>query len=132
MMKVEKYDVDLYRMAKDNLKNSYSPFSDFPVSAMLVGKSGKVYSGVNIESSSFGATICAERTAMTKAISEGEREFERIVIATAKQDGWPCGICRQFMYEFAPDMKVVSGTDEEHLEAYSLKELLPKGFRLED
>ncbi|MEI3519094.1 MAG: cytidine deaminase [Clostridia bacterium] len=73
---------------------------------MLVGKSGRVYSGVNIENSSFGATICAERTAIVKAISEGEREFDRIAItiATAKQDGWPCGICRQFMYEFSPDI----------------------------
>ena len=131
-MKVEQLDIDLYKKAKENLKNSYCPFSKFPVSAMLVGRSGRVYPGVNIENSSFGATICAERTAMVKAISEGEREFDRIVIATAKQDGWPCGICRQFMYEFAPDLKVVSGTDEEHLEAVSLRELLPKGFRLEE
>lgn len=131
-MKVEQYDIDLYNKAKENLKNSYCPFSKFPVSAMLVGKSGRVYSGVNIENSSFGGTICAERTAMVKAISECEREFDRIVIATAKQDGWPCGICRQFMYEFAPDLKVVSGTDEEHLEAVPLRELLPKGFRLEE
>ncbi len=131
-MQIEQYDIDLYRKARANLKNSYCPFSKFPVSAMLVGRSGRVYSGVNIENSSFGATICAERTAMIKAISEGEREFDRIVIATAKQAGRPCGICRQFMYEFAPDLKVVSGTDEEHLEAVSLRELLPKGFRLEE
>lgn len=131
-MKIEQYDIDLYNMAKANLKNSYCPFSKFPVSAMLVGKSGRVYSGVNIENSSFGATICAERTAMIKAISEGEREFDRIVIATDKQDGRPCGICRQFMYEFAPDLKVVSGKDQNSLEAAVLRDLLPGGFRLEE
>ncbi len=130
-MKADERDRELYRKACDNLKYSYSPYSEFPVSAVLVGKSGREYTGVNIESAAYGVTVCAERTAMVKAVSEGERSFERIVIATAGGSGWPCGECRQFMYEFSPEMKVVSGADADSLEAYSLKELLPLGFRLE-
>ncbi len=131
-MKIEAYDRELFRMAKENLEKAYAPYSGFFVSAMLVGKSGKVYSGVNIENASYPAGICAERTAMSKAISEGERDFDRIVIATKEGTGWPCGICRQFMFEFAPELKVVAGEDENTLECYSLSELLVRGFRLED
>ena len=131
-MIVDDFDRELFALAKENLKNAYAPYSNFQVSAMLVGKSGKVYSGVNIENSSYPAGICAERTAMSKAISEGEREFDRIVIATREDSGWPCGICRQFMYEFAPELKVTAGEDVDSLESYSLSELLLKGFRLED
>lgn len=131
-MNVEERDIELYNKAYENLKNAYVPHSNFPVSAVLVAKSGKEYTGVNIENSAYGVTICAERTAMVKAVSEGERAFERIVIATRRGSGWPCGECRQFMYEFSPDMKVVAGESADTLEAYSLSELLPKGFRLEE
>ena len=131
-MRPDAYDIELYRRAKENLKNAYVPYSEFPVSAILVDKDGNEYTGVNIENASYSVTVCAERTAMLKAVSEGAREFDRIVIATARGNGWPCGTCRQFMYEFSPDMKVVSGEDIDSLEAYTLEELLPKGFRLED
>lgn len=131
-MIVDSYDIELFRKAKEKLKMAYVPYSNFPVSAMLVTKEGKEYSGVNIENASYPAGICAERTAMSKAVSEGERDFDRIVIATARASGWPCGVCRQFMYEFAPDLKVVAGEDENSLEAYSLSDLLVKGFRLEE
>lgn len=130
-MIVDSYDKELYRKARENLVNAYCPYSNFAVSAMLVTKDGKVYSGVNIENGAYPAGICAERTAMSKAVSEGVRDFDRIVIATSSDAGWPCGVCRQFMYEYAPDMKVVAGTDEDNLKAYSLRELLPEGFRLE-
>ena len=131
-MTVDSYDIELFRKAKENLSKAYAPYSKFQVSAMLVTKDGREYSGVNIENASYPAGICAERTAMSKAISEGDREFDRIVIATATGSGWPCGICRQFMYEFAPELKVVAGEDEDSLEAYSLSDLLVKGFRLEE
>lgn len=121
---------ELFLKSKEASKNSYAPFSNFNVGAALLAKDGTVYTGVNVENSSFGGTICAERTAFTKAISEGEREFEAIAITGNGGEAWPCGICRQFMYEFAPDLIVVTGNDEEHMEKMTLKELLPHGFKL--
>ena len=90
-----------------------------------------MYTGVNIENSSFGATICAERTAFVKAVSEGERKFSAIAIASSGGEALPCGICRQFMYEFAPEIDVITGEDENSLRVQSLSQLLPQGFRLE-
>lgn len=128
---VTETDLKLYRTAVSMLERSYSPFSGFRVGAALLTKSGEVITGVNIENSSLGATICAERTAFVKAISEGYREFDTIAIASSGQEAWPCGICRQFMYEFAPNLRVVTGTKEENLRVLTLKELLPEGFRLQ-
>ena len=120
----------LFRMAERARANAYAPFSHFCVGAALLTVDGEIYTGVNIENSSFGATICAERTAMVKAISEGCREFEAIAIAGNGKTSWPCGICRQFMYEFCPDIRVISGENEDELKAYTLKDLLPEGFKL--
>ena len=128
---VTETDLKLYRTAVSMLERSYSPFSGFRVGAALLTKSGEIVTGVNIENSSLGATICAERTAFVKAISEGYREFDTIAIASSGQEAWPCGICRQFMYEFAPDLRVVTGTKENNLRVLTLKELLPEGFRLQ-
>lgn len=128
---VTETDLKLYRTAVSMLERSYSPFSGFRVGAALLTKSGEIITGVNIENSSLGATICAERTAFVKAISEGHREFDTIAIASSGQEAWPCGICRQFMYEFAPDLRVVTGTKEDNLRVLTLKELLPEGFRLQ-
>ena len=128
---VTETDLKLYRTAVSMLERSYSPFSGFRVGAALLTKSGEIITGVNIENSSLGATICAERTAFVKAISEGYREFDTIAIASSGQEAWPCGICRQFMYEFAPDLRVVTGTKEDNLRVFTLKELLPEGFRLQ-
>ena len=123
-------NVQLFRMAKDMLPMSYSPFSHFRVGAALLTKDGKVFTGVNVENSSLGATICAERTACVKAVSEVYQDFEAIAIASDSEEAFPCGICRQFLYEFAPDLTVISGTDEDHLKVYKLNELLVEGFRL--
>lgn len=123
-------DKELFLKSREAAKNSYAPFSNFHVGAALLAKSGTVYTGVNVENSSLGGTICAERTAFTKAISEGEREFEAIAISGNGGEAWPCGLCRQFMYEFAPDLIVITGDDEEHLEQMTLKELLPHGFKM--
>ena len=128
---VTETDLKLYRTAVSMLERSYSPFSKFRVGAALLTKSGEIITGVNIENSSLGATICAERTAFVKAISEGYREFDTIAIASSGQEAWPCGICRQFMYEFAPDLRVVTGREEDNLRVLTLKELLPEGFRLQ-
>lgn len=121
---------ELYRKAVEAMPNAYAPFSKFDVGAALLTKTGEVFTGVNVENSSFGATICAERTACVKAVSEGFREFEAIAVVTSQGGGYPCGICRQFLYEFAPDLTVISGDDEDHLKVYSLKELLVEGFKL--
>ena len=123
-------DKELFRMAVKASENAYAPFSNFHVGAALLAKDGTVHTGVNIENSSYGATICAERTAMVKAISEGCRVFDSIAIAGNGGTSWPCGICRQFMYEFCPDIRVISGEGEDDLKVYTLKELLPEGFKL--
>ncbi|QIB69253.1 cytidine deaminase [Aminipila butyrica] len=121
---------ELFLKSRQAADKAYAPFSRFHVGAALLAKSGKVYTGVNVENSSYGATICAERTAFTKAISEGELEFVAIAISGNGGEAWPCGICRQFMYEFSPDLLVITGADEEHLEQMTLRELLPHGFKL--
>lgn len=120
----------LFRAAEAVLPNAYVPFSGFRVGAALLTDTGEVYTGVNVENSTYGATICAERTACVKAVSEGKRSFEAIAIASSGGTAFPCGICRQFLYEFAPDLTVILGDDEEHLKTYTLQELLPEGFRL--
>lgn len=122
---------ELFRMAVAAEKNSYAPFSNFHVGAALLSVDGRVFTGVNVENSSLGATICAERTACTKAVSEGVREFTKIAISGNGGEAWPCGICRQFLYEFAPDLRVITGADEDHLQDKSLSEILLDGFRVE-
>ena len=122
---------ELYEKALEARKNAYVPFSGFKVGAALLTEDGSVYTGVNVENSSYGATICAERTAFVKAISEGQRKFRAIAVtAGEEQESLPCGICRQFMYEFAPDMEIITGTDIEKLNVRTLEQLLPDGFRL--
>ena len=123
-------DKELFRMAVKASENAYVPFSNFHVGAALLAKDGQIFTGCNIENSSYGATICAERTAMVKAVSEGVREFEAIAIAGNGGTSWPCGICRQFMYEFSEDMRVISGEGEDNLKSYRLNELLLEGFKL--
>lgn len=122
---------ELYQIADRAKKNAYVPFSRFQVGAALLTKEGKVFTGVNVENSSYGGTICAERTAFVKAISEGERQFSAIAIASSGGEALPCGICRQFMYEFCPEIEVITGKDENSLRTRSLSRLLPEGFRLE-
>lgn len=123
---------ELYRAAVKAMENAYTPFSHFNVGAALLTEDGEVYTGCNIENSSLGATICAERTACVKAVSEGHREFKKIAVVSHEGEVTPCGICRQFLYEFNPRLIVVAGPDEDHLQEYKLNELLLKGFRLEE
>ncbi len=122
---------ELYRLADKVKENAYVPFSHFQVGAALLTADGQVFTGVNIENSSFGATICAERTAFVKAISEGQRQFRAIAVASSGGEALPCGICRQFMYEFCPELDVITGENEDSLRVRTLEELLPEGFRLE-
>ncbi|MDD2190627.1 MAG: cytidine deaminase [Eubacteriales bacterium] len=121
---------ELYRAAQQIMQNAYAPYSRFKVGAALLTKSGEVFTGVNVENSSYGAAICAERTAYVKAVSEGYREFEAIAVASSGGEAYPCGICRQFMFEFGEELKIITGEDEDHLHITEIKELLPEGFRL--
>lgn len=111
------------------LDRAYCPYSHFSVGAALECADGTVFTGCNIENAAYPVSICAERTAMSKAISEGHRDFVRIAIAGRSEDYCvPCGMCRQFMQEFAPGIEVIclNGRGEE--KALSLKELLPYSF----
>jgi cytidine deaminase len=103
-------------------------YSDFHVGAAILTTDNQIFSGCNVESSSYGLSICAERVALTKALSEGKTAFKAIAIAS--RDGMfcpPCGACRQMLYDYAPDLKVIL-SDGEHTRVYSLKELLPHAF----
>lgn len=124
---------ELLIKAKEGLKNAYTPYSDFQVGAALLTEDGKVFTGCNIENASFGATICAERTAMVKAISEGYRNFNKIAVVSAGGAyTYPCGICRQFMSEFMLDGKVILEDKEKGTLEHSLSELLPGAFTRKD
>ncbi|MBE5787153.1 MAG: cytidine deaminase [Clostridiales bacterium] len=120
-------DEELIAMAFKAMEFSYSPYSHFKVGAALLTKDGKVYTGCNIENGSYGATNCAERTALFKAVSEGEREFVAIAITAEKSAPWPCGICRQALNEFAPELRVMVAWGDNRDEA-PLSTLLPHGF----
>lgn len=118
----------LLEQAREAMKNAYVKYSNFKVGAALLTKSGKVYTGCNIENSSYGATICAERVAFTKAISEGETEFEAIAVASnLKGFTYPCGICRQFMSEWGLDIKLIT-TSGDQIRVHTIGELLPEAF----
>ena len=118
----------LLNMAKEAMKYAYVKYSNFQVGAALLTKSGKIYTGCNIENSSYGATICAERVAMSKAISDGEKEFEAIAIVGSGGDfTYPCGVCRQFMSEFGLDLKLIFENGKE-IKEYKLRDLLPEAF----
>ena len=120
----------LYETAKAAATNAFAPFSNFHVGAALLAADGRIFTGCNVENSSYGATICAERTALVKAVSEGARQFTAIAVVSQDGEAWPCGICRQVLYEFSPEMLVITGNDE-HLDVVKLNELLPHGFRLD-
>ncbi len=120
-------DEELVALAKDAMQNSYAPYSKYRVGACILAASGKVYQGCNIENASYGATNCAERTALFKAVSEGEREFRAIAIAADKSLPWPCGICRQALSEFAPDLRVIVACGDER-DSLPLSVLLPHDF----
>ena len=120
---------ELCRAAVAMMERSYVPYSRFPVGAALECADGTVFTGCNIENAAYGATVCAERTAMFKAISEGHRDFVRIAIAGKSEDYCvPCGTCRQVMQEFAPDLEVICLNAAGEAKKFALRELLPHGF----
>ncbi len=118
---------NLLETAKKAMQNAYAPYSKFKVGAALLGKSGTVYIGCNVENRSFGATICAERAALTAAISNGEQAFEAVaVVSSGKVAVAPCGLCRQMLSEFSPKMMVFyKSTSLAEVKSANLNELFP-------
>lgn len=130
-------NIELIKLAIEAKKNAYVPYSHFKVGAALLTKTGEVFKGANIECSSYGMTICAERTALVKAVSEGYKEFEKIAVVGGMEDELnltsPCGACRQFLADFNADLEVIMGYVEDNKIKYKsmkLSELLPETFTL--
>lgn len=125
---------ELVKAAFEAMKNAYAPYSGYTVGAALLGKSGTLYTGCNVESASYSPTNCAERTAFFKAISEGERKFSKIAIVGGKRGKvtdmfMPCGVCRQVMAEFCDDdFEIIVALSHDDFKSFTLKELLPFGF----
>ena len=126
-------DRDLLNMAREAAKNAYVPYSHFPVGAALECADGSVFTGCNVENVALGSTICAERTAILKAVSEGRRKFVRIAIyGEGETYCMPCGACRQVMAEFSPDgnLEVLCTRSGGRYVSYRLNQLMPHAFEL--
>ena len=125
---------ELVKAAFDAMQKAYAPYSSYKVGAALLSKSGKVYSGCNVENAAYGPTNCAERTAFFKAISEGEREFTKIAVVGGKDGNvtdlfMPCGVCRQVMAEFCDgDFEIIVARSEDDFTSFTLSSILPYGF----
>lgn len=123
----------LIQIAKEAMAFAYAPYSNFLVGAALLTEDGDIYTGCNIENASYGATNCAERTAIFKAISEGKRQFKKIAIVSSAEDvTFPCGICRQVLAEFMPDGEVIFEDKNHQTKILKVADLLPYRFILED
>ena len=123
-------DKALVEQARQARERAYAGYSHFPVGAALLGRSGRVYTGCNVENASYPLTICAERAAVFKAVSEGEREFEAIAVVT-DTGAMPCGACRQVLREFGGtdgDLRVIVADLQDHTRTFTIDELLPGGF----
>lgn len=129
-------NLELIKEAIDAREQSYSPYSHFAVGAALLAKDGRVFKGCNIENGAYGPSICAERTAIFKAVSEGVKEFDRIAVlggpAGENISSYcpPCGVCRQVMSEFCKDDFKIVLFDGSNIAEYTMKELLPLAFEL--
>ncbi len=127
-----KYE-SLLKKAEQAKKYAYAPYSRFRVGAAILAKSGKVYTGANIENAAYSVACCAERVALYKAVSSGEKEFEAIAI-TSDSDSftYPCGVCRQALYEFSPEMQIIASNNDLENDTEPLDELLYKAFSGKD
>ncbi len=121
---------ELVKTAFSMLERAYVPYSGFPVGAALLCKDGSVFTGCNVENAAYGSTICAERTALVKAVSEGHRDdWDTLAVVGRSEDYcWPCGSCRQMLYEFCPELTVLVARGDGDYVTLPLKQLLPYGF----
>lgn len=129
-MLTQEKKLELLKLAVKGAENAHCPYSHFRVGAAVLGKSGKVYLGGNIENVSYGATVCAERVAIWKAVSEGEKDFEAIaVVGPGTKEAYPCAQCRQVMVEFGLDWLVISGNAQgNYLGEKTVREIVPFPF----
>ena len=126
---MEETQTELIEAATEVREKAYAPYSNFKVGAAVRTKSGKIYTGCNVESASYGLTVCAERVAIWKAVSEGEKEFSEIaVVADTQELTPPCGVCRQILWEFCGDVPVIFANLKGDVETVRMKELLPRAF----
>lgn len=126
---MEHTDKELIEAARDVRENAYAPFSDFRVGAALETDDGEIISGCNVESASYGLTVCAERVAIWKAISHGKRKIKRIAVVADTEDLTPpCGVCRQIIWEFGGDIPVVFANLSGKVETVQMRDLLPRAF----
>lgn len=127
---------ELLKIAEEARLKAYVPYSKFRVGAAVLTSKGSVYTGCNVEIASFGATNCAERTAIYKAISEGEQDIVKIAIASDNSDNnestWPCGICRQVIVEFGDKIQIITGSSNGDIKETAIKDLLPHYFTKDD
>ena len=123
---------EMKRLARDAAKHAHAPYSSFRVGAAVLGGSGRIHVGANVENASYGLSICAERSAIFRAITEGERRIEALCLYTPSPiPSTPCGACRQVIHEFGADALIICCIDDEAAERrYALSELLPDAFRL--
>lgn len=122
---------ELIKMAREAQAHAYTPYSKFNVGAALLTNSGNIYTGANVENASYGLTVCAERIAVFKAVTAGERDFDTIVITASGQGyPYPCGACLQVLAEFSPNMKVIVVDEQGNIKDFRLKEMLPQIFLL--
>ncbi|CAN5491287.1 cytidine deaminase [soil metagenome] len=122
-------DEELIKAATEVRENAYAPFSNFRVGSALETEDGEIISGCNVESASYGLTVCAERVAVWKAISQGQRKIKRIaVVADTEALTPPCGVCRQIIWEFGGDIPVVMANLHGNVETVQMKDLLPRAF----
>jgi cytidine deaminase len=121
----------LIKTAKEAAQQSYSPYSKFKVGAALLAEDGRIFTGCNVENAAYGPTICAERTAIVKAVSEGARRFKAIgVVCESAPGSWPCGLCRQVISEFGDNITIVVDSADGKISTASIAEILPHIFRL--
>lgn len=123
---------ELIKLAFKAQKMAYVPYSHFHVGAALLTEDGSVYSGCNIEIASYSPTLCAERTAIFKAISEGHKKIKKIAIVGDANPTYPCGVCRQVIREFGKDASVIIANSTDDYKEYTIEELLPHSFGPED
>lgn len=116
---------ELLALARQAAQNSYSPYSQYQVGAALLCTDGTIVIGCNVENKSGGITICAERTALVKAISDGRRDFRAMAVVCLRNCGWPCGICRQFINEVAPGIEIIEEDESGQVVSEPISALLP-------
>lgn len=119
---------ELIERAMEAQKRAYVPYSHYAVGAALIAEDGEIYEGCNIENAAFSPTVCAERVAIFKAVSEGAKSIKKIAVVAGEDMGYPCGVCRQVIREFGKDAEIIVARNTEEYGVYHLNDLLPHSF----